>query len=175
MPTNESRREPMTDMRISVEQQPASADVRLIRSRLRAFNEERVGPDEHRRLTILARDHEGRIQGGLIGGTYWQWLYIEALWVASEHRGKGLGGKILQTAEEEAVTRGCRFVHLDTHSFQAVDFYRRRGYLQGGELRDLPAGQSRFLLWKPLAGHRPSTTEGIGRDEPWADRRPTIT
>jgi GNAT superfamily N-acetyltransferase len=150
MPIMESESGPMTDMTITTEQQPASADVRFLRQSLRTFNEEHVGPDEHRRLTVFLRDREGRIQGGLIGGTYWRWLTIEALWVASEHRGKGFGGSILQAAENEAVARGCRYVHLDTHSFQAVDFYRRRGYIQAGELRELPEGHSRLLFWKPL-------------------------
>ncbi len=146
-------------MNISIEDRPPSADVRFVRARLREFNEQQATPDEHRRLSVFLRGDDGRIAGGLIGGTYWHWLYIEALWVSSEERGKGYGGKLLAEAEEEAIRRGCNYVHLETFTFQAVSFYEKRGYRKAGELKNLPEGYSRILMWKGLAAASPGSEQ----------------
>ncbi len=90
------------------------------------------------------------IIGGLIGLTYWNWLYIDRLWVEIKHRGKGIGTKILETAEKEARLRGCIGIHLDTHDFQNVAFYKRKGFKIQGEIKDLPRGHYRYLLTKIL-------------------------
>ncbi|PLZ04647.1 GNAT family N-acetyltransferase, partial [Fischerella thermalis] len=85
------------------------------------------------------------IVGGLIGETYWQWLYVDVLWVHELFRGKGYGDILLATAEQEAVKRGCQYAYLDTFSFQAPEFYRKRGYVVFGELPNFPQGYSRFF------------------------------
>ena len=59
-----------------------------------------------RALNVFINE-KGIIIGGLIGLTYWNWLYIDSLWVDIKHRGKGIGTKILETAEQEARLRGC--------------------------------------------------------------------
>jgi|GEM_PF-5034002 ribosomal protein S18 acetylase RimI-like enzyme len=58
---------------------------------------------------------------------------------------------LLSAAENEAHKRNCRYVHLNTHSFQAVEFYERNGYQKAGELTNLPPGHSKYLLWKELS------------------------
>jgi ribosomal protein S18 acetylase RimI-like enzyme len=64
---------------------------------------------------------------------------------------KGLGSKLLQTAEAEAIRRGCKHAHLDTLDFQAPGFYLKKGYQVFGELQDLPPGHRRIFLRKDLA------------------------
>jgi GNAT superfamily N-acetyltransferase len=88
--------------------------------------------------------------GGFVGETYWQWLYVDVLWVQESFRGEGYGDTLLATAEQEAVKRGCKYAYLDTFSFQAPDFYQERGYVIFGELIDFPQGYSRFFLKKDL-------------------------
>ena len=39
---------------------------------------------------------------------------------------------------------------LDTHSFQAPDLYRNRGYIEIGTTTDTPLGYSQSLFQKPL-------------------------
>lgn len=46
--------------------------------------------------------------------------------------------------------RGCREVHLDTHDYQAPDFYRRLGYEVIGELPGWPGDTRRLFLRKAL-------------------------
>ena len=54
-------------------------------------------------------------------------------------------------AEAEAIRRGCKNAHLDTLSFQALDFYKKYGYTVFGQLDGLPPGHSRYYLRKTLA------------------------
>jgi hypothetical protein len=58
----------------------------------------------------------------------------------------GCGHSLLQEAEHEALTRGFRRAHLDTHDFQAMAFYLKEGYSIAGRRGHLPAGHTRYLL-----------------------------
>lgn len=66
--------------------------------------------------------------------------------------GEGLGTRLLALAEEEGIKRGCISAYLDSMSFQAPDFYLKRGYEIWGELEDFPVGHRRTFLQKKLAG-----------------------
>jgi GNAT superfamily N-acetyltransferase len=112
-----------TSYTMVVEETPDPGDVQFLRAQLTAFNRARAADDQFQPLVILVRDAGGQIVGGLVGGTYWGWLYTEILWVEEGLRGKGYGQSLLAAAEAEAVRRGCRYAHLDTMSFQALPFY----------------------------------------------------
>lgn len=62
--------------------------------------------------------------------------------VLSSNRDIGAG-----TTEDEALRRGCTGAWLDTFSFQAPDFHRRRGYMMFGAIgitrKAIPATSSR--------------------------------
>ena len=122
----------------------------MIREALFEFNREKVGDDGHTPLNIVEYDADGNIIGGIIGGTYWGWMYVDILWVHEDHRGKGIGTKLLTEAETEAKARGCHHVHLDTMSWQAPDFYKKQGYSILGIIYDIPDGYKKYLLMKAL-------------------------
>lgn len=133
----------------SIELSQSEEETRFIRQKLKEFNFERVAPDRHETLNLVARSKD-RIIGGLIGDTYWNWLYISLFWVEESQRGNGLGSRILARAEEIAVQRGCRNAHLETHDFQSLEFYQKRGYVIFGQLDDLPEGHTKYYLRKSL-------------------------
>lgn len=138
------------ELTIQMESSPAAADILKIQNELRDFNRRYSSDDNYRSLTIFMRDAEQVLVGGLLGETYWGWLHISVLWIAEHYRGKGFGKKVLDLAENEAIARGCHSVHLDTMSFQAVEFYERHGYTTFGVLNDIPVGHSRHFLMKKL-------------------------
>ena len=129
---------------------PAENEIKYVREALNKFNDEAVGGDGHTPLNVVEYDKSGNIVGGILGGTYWGWMYVDILWVHPEHRGKGIGSALLAEAEMEAVRRGCHHVHLDTMSWQAPDFYKKHGYAVIGVLPDIPKGNQKYLLMKAL-------------------------
>ena len=129
---------------------PTEPEIKYIRDSLYKYNEDIVGNDGHEPINIVEYDDNGDIVGGIIGGTYWGWMYIDILWVDGDHRRRGIGTRLLHEAENEALKRGCHHVHLDTMSWQAPEFYKKHGYEVIGILPDIPEGNQKYLLIKDL-------------------------
>jgi len=129
-----------------------------LRDQIDAFNDThtRLGEPE-RKLGVFVRDAAtGAVRGGLLGVSYYRWLFVDILVLPTDLRGAGLGRRIMQAAEREAVRRGCIGVWLASYSFQAPGFYRRLGYHEFGAL-DFPNGHRNTLLRK---------TVGLGLGDP---------
>ena len=114
------------------------------------FNRGQAGDDKGQILFFVLKAPDEEIVGGVIGATYWDWLYIDLMWVKEELRGSGYGHRLLTLAEDEARKRGAKKVHLDTFSFQAPDFYKKYGYQVFGELQEFPPGHQRYYLTNQL-------------------------
>jgi len=138
----------MAEHSLTFEEHAKDEDMRRIGEGLGKYNLAQTGRDDFRRLNIFVRDSDSAILGGVIGGTYWGWLYIDLLWIDESVRRAGYGRKLLKA--EEAINRGCTQVFLDTFSFQARPFYEKHGYTIFGELKDFPSGHSRYFLQKTL-------------------------
>ena len=130
---------------------PSEKEIDLVREALKNFNDQKVGADGHTPLNLVEYDKDGNVIGGLIGGTYWGWMYVDILWVHEDHRRCGIGSRLLSEAEKEAALRGCHHVHLDTMSWQAPEFYQKHGYQIVGILPDIPSGNQKYLLIKDLS------------------------
>lgn len=114
------------------------------------YNTQQAGDDGGKNLCFVLRSPDQEIVGGVIGATYWNWLYINLMWIKEEFRGRGFGHQLLTLAEQEARQRGAEYAYLDTFSFQAPDFYKKHGYEVFGELNDFPPGRQRYFLSKKL-------------------------
>jgi GNAT superfamily N-acetyltransferase len=136
------------NLKISIEENPAQADLNLIERALVEHNEARSEPRNFSPLAIFLRSYEGKILGGLRGHTVWGWLFVSQLWVAEELRNQDYGTKLMATAEQEAMRRGCHAAYVDTFSFLALDFYRKVGYTVFGQLEEFPKGHTRYFLKK---------------------------
>lgn len=90
------------------------------------------------------------IVGGINGVSYWRKMQIENLWVKPKHRKAGIGTALMNLAEEEARRRGCSGVILDTMSFQALEFYMKRGYRQFGAIDGYENNTTKHYLHKVL-------------------------
>lgn len=139
----------------TIDDEPTDEEVEAVERGLAAFNASVMGPSDRRDLKLVIRDADGVVRAGLIGDTARGWLYIETLWVDEAHRGLGWGSRLLERAEREATARGCRGIVLDTASYQAPEFYRRRGYVEYASLRDYVPGYHMHYLKKELVPTAP--------------------
>jgi ribosomal protein S18 acetylase RimI-like enzyme len=80
--------------------------------------------------------------------------------VATECRGRGVGGRLFQAAEEWGIARGCRQLKVETQDINvpACRFYRRQGCTLGAMNRyaypDLP-DEIQLLWYKQIGPHQP--------------------
>jgi ribosomal protein S18 acetylase RimI-like enzyme len=138
------------DAELCIETDPASGEIQALRDSLNAFNVASMGGLEGEELAIFVRDAAGVLRGGLYGWTWGGVLEVNLLWVHEAERGRGLGSRLLAMAEAEGRARGASMAVLDTHSFQAPDFYRRHGYEVYAILEGYPAGHSKLYFRKRL-------------------------
>lgn len=131
--------------RIVRKKQATQEDVNAIATILQQFNLENGPPPNYEPLVLAVEDDSGRIAGGLFGKLAYRWLHVEYLIVPHDARRKGLGSQLLEQAEQVARNHNCVGVFLDTFSFQALPFYRKRGYIIFGELEQRGDGPQYFL------------------------------
>jgi len=133
-----------------IEEHPDPHDLDFVSDQLDAFNIAITSIDDWRALAIFVRDDDGQIAAGLTGGTWAGYLEIKNLWVREDRRGQGLGRRLLLAAEQEARARGCTQVLLDTHDFQAPEFYQKLGYNIFGVFEGIGGRYNRYYLRKHL-------------------------
>lgn len=122
----------------------------IIGGGISAFNKQQAGDDHGRNLCFVLKDENEKVVGGVIGETYWNWLYISLMWIRENLRGHGYGQELLSRAEDEGRERGAEYAYLDTFSFQAPVFYKKFGYEVFGTLEDFPSGHQRYFMKKVL-------------------------
>jgi len=138
------------EYRITYVEKPEDSAMTIVGQGIRRFNEQQAGNNDYKSLCLFLFAPDGKVVGGLIGATYWDWFHIDLLWVREDLRGRGYGHRLLTLAEDEARQRGGNNAYLDTFSFQAPSFYRRHGYEVFGELGEFPRGHQRYFLTKEL-------------------------
>ena len=100
-----------------------AADRQWILDRLVAFNVSRAGPSGFTPYVILLQGQAtGGPLGGLAGMSFYDWFYVELVFVPEDLRHLGWGSRLLGQAEAEAARRNCVGIWLDTYGFQARRF-----------------------------------------------------
>ena len=102
-------------------------------------------------VSLILRDEDETIVGGITGRIFWYHLHIHNLWVDASLRGSGYGKELLRMIEQVAIENKCTLIQLDTFSFQAPEFYKKNGYEIVGLIEELPIPEhSQYYLLKRL-------------------------
>ncbi len=142
-------------IKIEIVPRPSEADREVILELLSSYNETVGGPAHYEAFAIrLADKATGAGVGGLWARVYYDWLFIDLLYVPEAARGKDIGSRLIFEAEAFARRKGCVGAWLTTSSFQAPGFYRKLGYRAFGTLNRYPRGKKLIFFRKSLEGGR---------------------
>jgi len=130
---------------------PDPADIGALEDRIYEFNMQATGHTDGQLYGIFLRDANGTVIGGADGWTWGATCYVKHLFLPEAMRGKGLGSRLMDRIEQEALARHCAMIVLESHDFQAPEFYRKRGYVVAGSVEDYPRGHRNFTLVKRLS------------------------
>ena len=148
MPANQQHALPYT---ISVSATIDAEVEQTILDGLNAYNDAITGYQDRQVLSVVVRDRDSqRVLGGAMGRTSLGLLFLDLFYLPAALRGLGLGSQVLAQFEEEGRRRGCASAVLYTISFQAPEFYERRGWRRFGEIACSPEGTSRVFMSKTL-------------------------
>ena len=133
-----------------IETEPDPADVSFLEDRLYEFNVAATGITNGKLFGLFLRGTDGGVIGGAYGWTWGGTCHLRYLFIPAEMRGQGHGKRLMQAIEQEARARGCCQILLETHDFQAPDFYHRLGFDLVGVVPDYPRGPSALMMVKRL-------------------------
>ncbi len=137
-------------MNIVFEPNPSIEELEFLEQQLMAFNCSKIDGYAYEDFMIKYIDDSDTIIAGLHGQVGGRWLYIAGLWVGDTYRGRGLGKKLLISAEQIAVEKECTGVYLYTYSFQNPGFYERLGYRVFGTLDGFCDDHAKYFMKKRL-------------------------
>lgn len=138
------------DYQVVYVEKPEEAAWGVIGRGVHTYNVAQTGDTNFQRICFALQGPDEEIVGGVLGEVYWDWLYVDLLWVREGLRRRGYGRQLMAQLEESARQHGALQAYLDTFSFQAPGFYEALGYHVFGELAEFPAGHQRFFMTKAL-------------------------
>ena len=97
---------------------------------------------------VFVAEEGGEMLGGLAATLNNQWMHVDLLAIQPQARGRGVGRQLLAEAETLARARGMVGVWLDTHGFQAPEYYPKLGFIEFGRIEDQPPGHTRRFFQK---------------------------
>ena len=138
------------DLKFRITADGDEKDINDIFEMLKAYNLSNREKSKNIPLGIFYENEKGQKLAGITGETFGNWLCIHYLFVNEGLRKDGLGSKLLLAAENEARHRGCKYVFVDTFSFQAPEFYIKHGYDEVFTLAEYPYTGKRHYYTKEL-------------------------
>jgi len=96
-----------------------------------------------------------RFIGGVYGNFQYDYLFVNVLYVDEHYRGQNIASNLMDMIETEAKRRGVHNIYITTYEFQALGFYKKRGYEEVMEIYDYPKGFKEFTVHKRLDSNQP--------------------
>jgi GNAT superfamily N-acetyltransferase len=95
---------------------------------------------------LFGTPNRSPVVGGAFGWTWGAACYIRYLFLPTKMRKQGLGTMLMRAVEKEAKSRGSRQIVLETHEFQAPEFYQKPGFKIVSRVADHPRGHEYLTL-----------------------------
>lgn len=115
-------------MKIEFKQNPTVEEINVITKFLNIHAKQNNINENYHKITLLLKNENEKICGGLFGVTIFNMLKIKDLAIDEKYRGENYGTQLVQRAEKLAREYGCIHSHLNTMEYQAAEFYKKRDY-----------------------------------------------
>jgi ribosomal protein S18 acetylase RimI-like enzyme len=133
-----------------IEDESTKEVIEFLEEKLYKNNSNLVGKNDGRLFSKIIKDENNSIIAGVSGWTWANACEISLLWVDDKYRKRGLGKKLLEEAEKDAIAHNCKIIILRSYIFQAPFFYKKHGYKIEYIIDDFPPGNKYYHLVKRL-------------------------
>ncbi|MBP6951636.1 MAG: N-acetyltransferase [Alphaproteobacteria bacterium] len=113
---------------ITYEPKPSSEDVAVLDQGIEDNARLKKGMDPIEPFAFFVKDQKGQVLAGCRGDIIHGCVYTGSLWVSEPLRGKGIGTRLLQAAEQLAREKGCAMATINTMDWEALELYQSLGY-----------------------------------------------
>jgi GNAT superfamily N-acetyltransferase len=137
----------MSEIQIIVSDSVKNEYKELLHSGLSDYNKFIKGNDESQELTVLLKDVNGQIIGGVNGEILWDYFNINMLWLNEFHRKQGFGSLIINSLFKIIKEKGINNIQVTTNYENIKSFYLSIGFNIIGILNDRPKGFHTYYLY----------------------------
>jgi GNAT superfamily N-acetyltransferase len=138
-----------TEYKVIVKTESVEIYQNQLEEKHQAFNQKHQVAESKEEIIYIALDGDVFV-GGIKMVVYEHSLYTHLLAVNKEYRGKNIGKKLMNFAEQEANKRDIQLLDVGTAEFQARPFYEKLGYKVIYTRKDNPKGYECYTLYKNL-------------------------
>jgi GNAT superfamily N-acetyltransferase len=139
----------MANFRLEL-REPTDDETHFLEESINQFNIAFTGIPFGGKVAVLAYNTDDHLIGGATGFKWGDSFKVDFLYLEQNWRGQDIGTQIMDRIEQEAAARKCTQLYLDTYSFQAIEFYKKRGFEVIGTLENFPTPHTFYFLKKTL-------------------------
>lgn len=88
-----------------------------------------TGHDEKCDSVAFVASVDDIFAGAVVVDLFWGALHIKYVYVEEDHRGQGVGAALMELAIKYGRKNKCPFAFVETMSFQALEFYKKAGFI----------------------------------------------
>lgn len=143
------KEEALSEFQVIVSETPHETYQKELVLKEEAFEQKYGLKDKTDEFMWIALDEDICV-GGVSGDIYEKTIYISRIAVDPAYKNQKIGTKLMHLVEEEAKSKGIKFLELGTTDFQARPFYEKLGYKVVHEMDDYPKGYKCYTLFKQL-------------------------
>ncbi len=139
----------MGDYQMKSSSEPIQSYNTVVKAEIKKFRESLDFSADKIDLQYVVLDNN-QFVGGIYGHFQFEYLFINVLFVDKKYRGKRIASKLMHMIESEAVKQGVTNIYLTTFEFQALEFYKKRGYEVVMTIDDFPKGFAEYTLYRKI-------------------------